>query len=628
MIVGTAGHIDHGKTSLVYALTGKNTDRLPEEKRRGISIALGYAYRDVQGQPGLLGFVDVPGHEKFVHTMVAGASGIDHALLVIACDDGPMPQTREHLDILRLLGIGHGTVVLTKRDRVPDARMPGLSAEVAALVAGSPAADWPVFEVASVTGMGIASLEQRLADLALQMGQRPVAGLFRLAIDRSFAVAGHGTVVTGTAWSGSVQTGDEIWVSCLRQSVRVRGLHAQDHDADQGFAGQRLALNLAGVSHTQIRHGDWVCGTEPRMSYTFDALLQVSAFQPTPIRGGLEVHLHHAGLDSLARLHPLGASALEPGQDGLVAIQTREPLHLCSTDRFIIRNSQARTTLAGGRVLDPAPPRRGRRLAARLSLLKELSEIARPAEAVAIHVRHAPVLRTDLRACWNLTEAELDSALEGQAVVQASGQLFYRPHWEQRMSLVETAVDDTHRLEPEMPGIELQRLRRRTVASLSKEAFADLIDAMVAQGRIVRRGAFVARASHRAELSAADKALWQSVEPLLRAQPYNPPRVRDIARELNIPEKEVRQLLQRVARTGEVCLVAVDHFFLTASVGNMAELVRSLGQSAIEVRAADFRDLIGTGRKVAIQILEFFDRVGYTRRIRDNHLIRGQNPWR
>ena len=298
MIIGTAGHIDHGKTSLIARLTGKNTDRLPEEKRRGISIELGYAYW-TDGNDRV-GFVDVPGHEKFVHAMVSGASGIDYALLVIAADDGPMPQTREHLDILRLLGVDRGAVVLTKIDAVEPSVGDTAVAAISELLAGQPAEHWPLFPVSSLTGEGIDSLRAHLIAQSREHQQRAQNGQFRLAVDRVFSLSGIGTIVTGTAHAGQVRVGDAIQVvvpgsaNGAGLSARVRSLHAQDQASDIGRAGERLALNLVGLAVEDIPRGSWINGAGlDNAAARCDVVLQVSTSHDRAIGQGLQVHLHH-----------------------------------------------------------------------------------------------------------------------------------------------------------------------------------------------------------------------------------------------------------------------------------------------------------------------------------------------
>jgi selenocysteine-specific elongation factor len=635
MIIGTAGHIDHGKTSLIAALTGKNTDRLPEEKRRGISIELGYAYHAIGDTT--LGFIDVPGHEKFVHAMVSGASGIDYALLVIAADDGPMPQTREHLDILRMLGVHDGAVVLTKIDTVEPPTGDAAVAAIADLLADQPAAKWPLFPVSSITGDGIEALRDHLATQAAMRQAKGVAGHFRLAVDRSFSLPGIGTVVTGTAHAGAVAVGDDIQIAApglthgTTLAARVRSLHAQDRPAERGIAGQRLALNLVGVSVDDVPRGSWINGTDlSNSSSRFDVVLEVSTAHDRVIGQGLDVHFHQGSFHGVAKIYPLDTERVGPGSACLASVVLPQSIGVCVGDRLIFRDSQAQTTLAGGRVLDITPPSRGKRSAARLAMLSAVEHaFENPSFASALSdlVSHGPMSIARVASGWNLPKADVMALATAQQLPIAGGVIFHPVQWAAFLEKALVAIDETHLREPEMPGMELNRCRRVATPQLDVDAFSELIDALVGQGAVIRKGAFLARPTHKAELSSAEKNLWQSIAPLLNESPYNPPRVRDIANLVHIPETEIRANLRRVARIGEVTLIALDHFFLTDRVAEMAQFAQELFDQKGVIRAADFRDRIGGGRKVAIQILEFFDRIGYTRRLRDDHLIRRPNPF-
>lgn len=640
MIIGTAGHIDHGKTSLVARLTGKDTDRLPEEKRRGISIELGYAYlQDPLTSSGpVLGFVDVPGHEKFVHAMVSGASGIDFALLVIAADDGPMPQTIEHLDILRLLGIDRGAVVLTKIDKVDAAIGDQAVTLIGEALSGQPASHWPLFPVSSVTGDGIAALRTFLFEQARQHRTVRNQGCFRLAVDRSFSLPGIGTVVTGTAHAGVVRVGDEVAIAepGCRDFVlaRVRSIHAQDRVSESGCAGERLALNLAGVSVQQAPRGSWINGAEQgrmlsNMSLRMDVALTVSGSHERMISQGLEVHLHHGSHDQLARIYPLDCERAAPGSQCLASVVLTSPIAVCSGDRLVIRDSQAKNTLAGAVVLDTFSPTRGKRTPARLNLLALIAQLQGDSiePIITAMAAQAPVPVARLMDGWNLQSAQMDAVLSAASLHRAADVVFDAGQWRALGEKIVLAVDEAHVREPEMLGLEVNRLRRIAAPALSVEVFTQLLESLIGQELLVRRGAFVARPQHKAELGSAERNLWESIRPLLEQSPYNPPRVRDIANQVNIPEAEIRANLRRVSRIGEVVLVALDHFFITQHVAEMAEMVRELCEIHGCARAADFRDRIGGGRKVAIQILEFFDRVGYTRRLRDEHILRGTNPF-
>jgi selenocysteine-specific elongation factor len=627
MIVGTAGHIDHGKTSLIKRLTGRDTDRLPEEIKRGISIELGYAYVDLPGG-GVLGFVDVPGHERFVHTMLAGATGIDYALLVVAADDGVMPQTDEHLDILELLGIEDGAIALSKIDAVADERIAAVRAQLAARTAGSAAARWPVFPVSSLTGAGIEALRAHLLDCAAHAAERAATGHFRMAIDRVFTLAGAGTIVTGSAHAGAVAVGDAVVVQPRGLVARVRSIHAQDRPAQRGRAGERCALALAGIDKADIERGAWVQAA-PLVNTTerLDAVFTLSRRQARALASRATVHLHHGTDDVMARVSVLDADRIEPGATALVAIATERPLAACRGDRLVLRDAHAAHTLGGGIVLDIAPPNRGRRAPARLAVLRALAERA-PREALAAVLAHEARPVAQVASAWNLRDEELNGLLQQVGARVAAGIAFAPAAWDALRTRVITAVAATHEREPEMPGVEQNRLRRMVAPALSADAFAEVVDELLRDGRLVRRGAFVGDPAHKAELARDERVRWERIKPLLMERPFQPPRVRDIARDTGIAENEVRTLLKRVARVGEVTLVAHDHFFLSDAVAALAEIVGELSAAHGAARAAEFRDRIGTGRKLAIQILEFFDRVGYTRRVRDDHLVRRDNPWR
>jgi selenocysteine-specific elongation factor len=635
MLVGTAGHIDHGKTSLIRQLTGRDTDRLPEEMRRGISIELGYAYVPLASGE-VLGFIDVPGHERFVHTMLAGATGIDFALLVVAADDGVMPQTDEHLEILQLLGVARGAVALTKIDAVAPDRTDAVRAELAARMAGSAAAAWPVFAVSSVSGEGIESLREHLQQQAAALPAAADAGRFRMAIDRSFSLPGIGTVVTGTVHAGQVAAGDAVAIAPGAHgralSARVRSLHAQDRPAQRGHTGQRCALNLPGLEKSQIARGMWVQDEAlANLTERIDAALWLSAREVKSLAANTTVHFHHGTADAMARVAVLDTVRVEPGAQALVAFALDRPLAVARGDRFVIRDGAAQRTIGGGVVLDAAPlgtaPRRGRRAPARLALLAALRDAA-PNTALGAWLVREPVPLARLATLWNLRDDERDALLAASGARVAAGIAFAAARWRELRDGVLQAVAQTHQREPELPGVEQQRLRRIVAPSIDTEAFSAVLDELLAEGVLVRRGAFLATPAHKAELGRDQRVRWERVKPLLLDRRFDPPRVRDIARATGIAEIEVRSLLATVARVGEVTLVAHDHFFVTEAVRELADIAAQVAAETGVARAAEFRDRIGTGRKLAIQILEFFDRVGYTRRVHDDHIVRRANPWR
>jgi selenocysteine-specific elongation factor len=619
MIIGTAGHIDHGKTTLVKALTGVDCDRLKEEKVRGITVDLGYAYTPT------LGFIDVPGHEKLIHNMLAGATGIDFALLVVAADDGPMPQTREHLEIIELLGLRRGAVALTKIDLVTPERQAQARAEIEALLAGTALAGAPVFPVAAASGTGIGELRAHLDTSAASLAQRPTGGGFRLAIDRCFTLSGAGTVVTGTAFSGSVRVGDQLLLSPPRLPVRVRSLRAQDAPADEGRAGQRIALALGGIEKSEVARGMWLVAPELHAPVRrFDAEVRVLAGQPA-LRHWTQVHLHLGAEDVPARIALLGADEIAPGASQWAQITLDREIGALAGDRFILRDATARHTIGGGRVLDIFPPTRKKRSPERLAMLAALAD-ADPASALRLATRQQ-VAGVDLAAYAlnrNLDAARLH-AIGERLQLRRIGDLAFSPEsWQQLTEQLLAALAAEHQRAPDMPGVERDRLRRLTLPTLPRPAFDALLAAPLAAGRIAQQHAWLHLPEHRVQMASADRELWNTLKPLLDAAPYNPPRVRDIARSAGLGEESVRALCKRVARLGEAYPVAHDHYFTAAAVADLARRVAALAaRDGGLVRAARLRDEIGGGRKVAIHILEFFDRIGYTRRVRDNHALRG-----
>ncbi|MBW7901315.1 MAG: selenocysteine-specific translation elongation factor [Rhodocyclaceae bacterium] len=623
MIVGTAGHIDHGKTTLVKALTGVDGDRLPEEKARGITVDLGYAYAPT-ADGGTLGFVDVPGHEKLIHNMLAGATGIDFLLLVVAADDGPMPQTREHLAIADLLGIRRGAVALTKCDAATPERQAAAAAEVQALLAGSALAGAPVFPVAARTGNGIAELRAHLEAAARETGDARLAGRFRLAIDRCFTLSGIGTVVTGTVFSGSVRVGDALTVSPPGLAARVRGLHAQDRPAESGHAGERVALNLAGdFPREAIRRGMWALDARQHLPLDrFAATLRLARGEAQALRHWTSVHVHLGAEDVTGRVALLEGDALAPGAEALAELLLDRPLVCVGGDRFILRDASASRTLAGGRVLDVFPPTRHKRAPARLAALATAAA-GDLAATLAQQLAASPtgVLLDRFAQGWNLTDdeaARLWAASELVRVDAREGALGFAPAaWTALAEKLVAALAAEHERAPDMLGAEHERLRRLSSPTLARAAFDRLVDEALAAGRIAQTSSWLHLPEHRATLSAADADLWRTLAPLLDAAPFQPPRVRDVARAAGLAEDAVRALMKRTARSGRLYPVALDHYFTDDAVERLAAIVAELCREHGAARAADLRDRIGGGRKVAIHILEFFDRIGYTRRVRD-----------
>ncbi|MDT3711985.1 MAG: selenocysteine-specific translation elongation factor [Pseudomonadaceae bacterium] len=629
MIVGTAGHIDHGKTALLKALTGQQGDRRREERERGITIDLGYAYADL-GEGTLTGFIDVPGHERFIHNMLAGASGIDCLLLVVAADDGVMPQTREHLAIVELLGIRRALVALTKIDRVEAERIATVRRQIDDLLASGPLAGAPVFPVSSVTGHGIDALRTALVAEAARAEARGTDGHFRLAIDRTFSVSGTGVVVTGTAFAGRVQVGDELQLSPSGRSVRVRGLHAQNREAGQAHAGQRVALNLAGerLAVEQIHRGDWLL--QPLLhapTQRIDIQFQLLPGEVHELRHWTPVHAHLGAQDVTARIALLEGESLAPGAWMFAQLLLNAPIHAVHGDRIVLRDQSAQRTLGGGRVLDPFAPPRNRRREARLAQLRALDasslEQGLPGLLAEAHNGLEPqALERQFnrpRDGWQLPASAV------QIATRQGPRLFDQQRWQTLGSLLLAALQRFHEEQPDELGPDRDRLRRFALPQLERPVFIALLEQALCAGEIASSGPWLHRPDHQVRLTAQEEALKARLWPLLEAGRFDPPWVRDLASALGAEEMQTRQLLRKLARLGLLQQVVKDLFYPEPTIRQLAGHALQLEAQSGVIRAAAFRDQIQLGRKRSIQLLEHFDRIGFTRRFGNERKIRHDN---
>lgn len=603
MIIATAGHVDHGKTTLLKALTGVNADRLPEEKKRGMTIDLGYAYWP-QPDSRVIGFIDVPGHEKFLANMLAGVGGIDHALLVIACDDGVMAQTREHLAILQLAGNPQVTVALTKADRVSDARMAEVRDEVAALLGDTQAA---VFVTTATSGEGVEALQQHLIGLS----ERPHATShrFRLAIDRAFTVKGAGLVVTGTALSGEVNVGDSLWLTGADKPMRVRGLHAQNQPVSSAMAGQRIALNISGdAEKADISRGDWLLSDKP-LQPVERVIVELQALQP--LQQWQPLHIHHS-----AR-HVTGRVSLLEGN--LAELVLDVPLWLADNDRLVLRDISARTTLAGARAVLLNAPRRGKRQPAFLAWLAELTKATDDQQALEARLARGAVLLNEFSWARQLTAEGLQALLAQPGYLQAGNALLSQDVaaiWQQKLL---DALARYHQQHDDQPGPGRERLRRMALPAEDEGLVLSLIERMRAEGLLMSRQGWLHLPGHEPGFSATQQAVWDKVDALLGDEPWW---VRDLAKETGEEEQAMRQLLRSAAQQGLVTAILKDRYYRNDRLQAFADLIRELDQTHGATNAADFRDRLSVGRKLAIQILEYFDKTGFTRRRGNDHLLR------
>lgn len=627
MIVGTAGHIDHGKTALLQALTGQAGDRRREERERGMTIDLGYLYAALEPGAVLTGFIDVPGHERFTHNMLAGAQGIDLVLLVVAADDGVMPQTREHLAIVELLGIPRALVAISKCDRVDPARVQAVREQIESLLAPGPYAGAPQIALSSVTGEGVETLRLALLDAQRDVLQRSTRGGFRLAIDRAFSVAGAGIVVTGTALSGQVAVGDTLMLGPLGKSVRVRGLHAQNQAAEIGVAGQRVALNLSAerLALEQIHRGHWLVSEwlyAPTQRLDID--MRLLASEAKAFEHFQTVHVHLGTQDVTGRVALLEGASVAPGERMFAQILLNAPVQAVKGDPLILRDQSAQRTLGGGRVLDPFAPTRHRRSPERLAQLQalatrhELEDVLPallPNSETGLDPRRLERQFNRPRDTWVLpANIRLIDTRQGPL-------LFSADRWEALKAPLLGHLARFHQLEPDQMGPDRDRLRRFAGTSLDRPTFISLVDELLTSGAMLASGPWLHLPEHQVRLSEEDEALWQQLQPLFEQAGFNAPWVRDLGHD----EVTVRLLLRKMARLGLVHQVVRDLFYTEAVIRRLAAMLVQLAAQNPVIQVTAFRDAVGLGRKRSIQILEYFDRLGLTRRFGDKRHLRLDN---
>ena len=679
MIVATAGHVDHGKTALVRALTGVDTDRLPEERKRGLTIDLGFAYRALDDDH-VLGFVDVPGHERFVRNMLAGVGSIDLALVVVAADDGVMPQTREHTAILDLLGVTECIAVVSKVDKVDTARADEVAEEVEALLSATGMRGAEVRCVSAMSGAGIDALSGALRERALGIAARAANGRFRLCVDRAFMLRGAGLVVTGTVHAGVASTGERLVVTPSGYEARIRGIHAQDRPAGRARAGERCALNLAGrdIESGAIARGDWIVDRALHApSDRIDARLRVLADEPRALRHWTPVHAHLAATHSTARVAVLGAGSIAPGDSGRVQIVLDQPIHALAGDRIVIRDQSATRTMGGGAVIDPFSPKRGRARPARLAWLDAI-ELRGPgsgaeddsgpgagsgavpysgpgagrdsgpdagsdagpdagsdarsdsgrAVARAIATTGTGVDIGWIRRAFGVTEPELERLVGAAGAVRApddgTDRCFSPAHWSGLQDEILGFLETFHRERPRLHGANANDIRLGIARRVGQGVVEHALAALLQQGRIARRGVTVRLPEHRVTLGANDERVWPRVERILDPAKGSPPSLRQASEQLKIDEAELGALLKRATNAGLVLPVTRTRFLPLGAVRALAAHAESLAGVSEEGRftAAEYKNHAGIGRNFAIELLEFFDRSGLTERLGDRRRVR------
>lgn len=634
IIVGTAGHIDHGKTALVKALTGVETDRFPEEKARGITIDIGFAELDL-GETKI-GFVDVPGHEKFVKNMLAGASGIDVVLLVIAADEGVMPQTREHFEICRLLETKTGLIVLTKKDLVDEELIELVNLETAELVENSFLQNAPVIAVSAKTGEGIEELKQTLKTVAANIPERKNETIARLPIDRSFTVKGFGAVVTGTLATGEIAESNEMEVLPLGKKVRVRGLQTHGKSVKSAHAGQRTAVNLGGIDHAEIERGMILTEKDVlRPTQIFDAEIEVLKDAKRSLKSRQRVRVHIGTIEALARVQILnGQNEIKQGEKDFVQLRLEIPTVCVSEERFIIRQYSPQMTIAGGRVLDNSAPKHRRKDAENIrKYLQNLTEADKPKQ-IKLYLETANehgLTQKDLQARtgWRgeILKKAIAENIEKKAVIEAESFLLARTPFENLKTKTLAEVENFHKKEPLAKGILQATLREKIFARLSAEIFKTVLASLETDKKIVAEKDFVRAAAHNLELSNEEKNLRERLSEIYRAAKLEVPKLEDALLESTKNTKAdktlARKVFQLLLNSGEIVKITDEFYFVKPEIENLVANLSKFAENSADrlIDVSTFKDIAGISRKYAIPLLEYFDRERITRRAGDKRLI-------
>ena len=621
LVAGTAGHIDHGKSVLVKALTGIDTDRLPEEQRRGISIELGYACLDLPNDTRV-GLVDVPGHERFVRTMVAGAAGIDFVILVVAADDSVMPQTREHLAIVRLLGVQHGLVALTKIDLVDPELAEVAAAEVRDAVADTFLADASIVPVSGITGAGIGPLRTAIADVAARVPERQATALARLPIDRSFTMAGHGAVVTGTLVSGTLTVGDDVEVLPNTRRARVRGIQSHGIAADTAAAGQRVALNLSGIKHDELNRGDTVCARGALLPTSMvDGLVTLDTAVAKPLKHASSICFHLGTSEVRGRLSLLDTTQLPPGAQGFAQLRLESPVVARRGDRFIIRTVGGDATLGGGQLLDAHPLKHRRQRADAAAALRHLTQ--GNLQAAIAHELHKAA--TPLRLS-TLAPLLAERAPDIQAACQPPIRLVHTSQdaWAYDASLLQhlaaratAALAAQHKAKPLLDtGLTLAQLAAKLdpTRQLTDPVLSAMMGELIEQGALRRDGVTYALANHSVSLTDEQTATRNAILEACRQQPFAPPTVADLQKTLPNAPDAVAAMHEALVRSGQLIDGDVCGFHpdaIDAAWHTLEAYLKENGQITI----SQFREVLGTTRRYALALANHFDTTG--RLVRD-----------
>ncbi|HSR50486.1 MAG TPA: selenocysteine-specific translation elongation factor [Acidobacteriota bacterium] len=636
VIIGTAGHIDHGKTTLLKALTGIDADRLEEEKRRGITIDIGFAH--LQLGDFRVGFIDVPGHEKFVKNMLSGIGGIDLVLLVVACDESVMPQTAEHFQICRLLGIRRGVIVLTKKNRVDAELRQLVEAEVRDLVEGSFLQDAPCVTVDSLGGEGLEDLRQVLREQIASAARRSQedlrSAIFRMPVDRVFTIRGFGTVVTGTPYAGSLSLEQVLQIFPSDKTAKVRGIEIFNEKSQSAQAGQRTALNLSGVEKSDLERGMVLAPPQSLMSsYMLD--VQLTLLEDAPIlQDRAPVRFHHGSGESLGRLHLLEGAAAAPGQPVLCQVRLDTPLSACAGDRFILRRYSPMDTIGGGVVLDPSPSKhRKRHLKGLLPALRQLATEASEGRAWQGYLRFA--LQQAGPGGAGLERLSACTGLRREAVLERLGELpevriisqepplaVLEEPFQRLAGQVLSFLEAFHDKDGLALGASREELKKRIMPRASAAYFQTLIDYLQEQGRLRTQGGLVSLEGREVELDDSQQRLRSEILRAVQEGGWNPPTLDELCESMEASCDQVRRIHYYLLQRGDLVRINEDLVLPAQGPERLVKMMRSRFQPGQPFSVGDFKDLLGVSRKFAIPYLEFLDRRQTTLRTGDQRILR------
>ena len=638
LIVATAGHVDHGKTSLVKHITGKNTDTLTEEQERGLTINVGFAYHQVEETIGgdtcqfTIGFVDVPGHIDFINNMLAGVGGVDFALLVIAADDGIMPQTREHLAIMDLLGISKGAVVLTKIDRVDNARINALTLEIDRLLYNTFLVKSPIFPVSNQSKDGIPDLISHLHWTLKNKNpdtNKNQDNNFRFLVDRAFTVKGIGTVVTGTTRSGAATKDTQIVCSRNSKNVRIRGLKLHEDPIEQTSAGQRAALNID-IDLTNVKRGDWLLSPITNKPITrFDASL-VLLNKNTSINENAEYHLYIG-----ASHHIVNLRYLNQEQKKYIQVKSKSLIVAHYGDRFVIRDPASEITIGGGQVVDIFVPRKKRSSQLRLKTLETMCNEDTDALKCLCEISSTGINLSQFSTNRNLAPTFLEKIIKEiqkggmyknlETKIFGDNYLLHKKFFDEHRHKILSEISEFHKNNPSQRGISEPALSRSLNFSGSHLLFSALLQSLINDNSIKLSGTLLHNPSHRAVLSNEEKEFFSKIKPILETAGTIPPRTRELVDLTNIPLKPLERILRETSKAGSLIRVADNRYYLPETIMALAEFTEKLvekNENKEGFSVIQFRDESGIGRNLCIEILEYFDRVGFTHRDGNTRFVR------